>query len=339
MMTENVFAWFWPLLSLLLAIALAWSLRRQHKLLQTLRPITKTRVQKAEVEDALRAAHALQSAEGGWTPEQLAEALGISDMLAEEIAMALDSLDWAEKRGAGRFCLTNAGLRRTAELVRAHRLLELYLADRQGMALESVHAEAHRQEHQLGPQELEQLDAELGYPAWDPHGHAIPSAGQDVPEAAGQALSDAAVPGSRLRIVRLDDEPTELLSQLVVLGLEPGTVAKVSNLDRDLVQLELNGAIVPLSFEAASHIYVVPAPAEVVPLGELAVGSRAQVIELAGEGKLQRRMLSMGFVPGAGVEVIRQAPLGDPLQYRVKSANVALRRTEANTLMVKELET
>jgi ferrous iron transport protein A len=72
-------------------------------------------------------------------------------------------------------------------------------------------------------------------------------------------------------------------------------------------------------------------------MGKLAVGSRAQVVELTGSGKLQRRMLSMGFVPGAEVTVIRKAPLGDPLQYRVKKANIALRQDEANTLLVKEL--
>jgi ferrous iron transport protein A len=48
-------------------------------------------------------------------------------------------------------------------------------------------------------------------------------------------------------------------------------------------------------------------------------------------------MLSMGFVPGAEVTVIRQSPLGDPLQYRVKKANIALRRDEANTLLVQQL--
>jgi Fe2+ transport system protein FeoA len=223
------------------------------------------------------------------------------------------------------------------ELIRAHRLWERYLVDREGMPLDAVHTEAHYREHETTPEELEELDAELGYPAWDPHGHAIPASGYRVPSPAGQSLLEVAIPGSRLRVVRLDDEPVALLTQLVALGLEPGAEIDVSTLQSKILWLEVAENVVPLSYDAATHVFVVPAPVRPVPMGELAVGSRAQVVELTGRGNLQRRMLSMGFVPGAEVTVIREAPLGDPLQYRVKNANVALRRDEANTLLVREL--
>jgi ferrous iron transport protein A len=49
-------------------------------------------------------------------------------------------------------------------------------------------------------------------------------------------------------------------------------------------------------------------------------------------------MLDMGFVPGAAVSVLRQAPLGDPVEYGIKGAAVALRRAEASTILVEELE-
>jgi ferrous iron transport protein A len=48
-------------------------------------------------------------------------------------------------------------------------------------------------------------------------------------------------------------------------------------------------------------------------------------------------MLDMGFVPGAEVTVIREAPLGDPIEYRIKGTAVALRRKDADTVLVEEL--
>jgi Fe2+ transport system protein FeoA len=234
--------------------------------------------------------------------------------------------------------LTETGKARAVELIRAHRLWERYLVDRKGMSLDAVHAEAHHREHETTPEELEELDAELGYPAWDPHGHTIPASGSRVPSPAGQPLLELAIPGSMLRVVRLDDEPVALLTQLLALGLEPGVEIQVVTLESDLLRLRLGQDTVPLSYEAAGHVFAVPAPARPVLMGELTVGSRARVVELTGSGKLQRRMLSMGFVPGAEVTVIRQSPLGDPRQYRVKKANIALRRDEANTLLVQQLE-
>jgi len=289
------------------------------------------------MEHALKAAYALQDEGRAWHSVELARSLGFPDALAENIAQALIASGWAEESEPGSMRLTETGEARAVELIRAHRLWELYLVDREGMSLDAVHTEAHRREHEITPEELEKLDTELGYPAWDPHGHVIPASGSRVPSPAGRSLLEVAVPGSRLRIVSLDDEPMELLTQLVALGLKPGIDVEILSLESNLLRLRLDENVVPLSYAAAGHVFVVPATARPVPMGTLAVGSRAQIVELVGSGKLQRRMLSMGFVPGAEVTVIRQAPLGDPLQYRVKKANIALRRDEANTLLVKEL--
>jgi ferrous iron transport protein A len=149
-------------------------------------------------------------------------------------------------------------------------------------------------------------------------------------------LLEEGTPGSWLRIVCLDDEPAALLAQLVALGLKPGVNVEVLERKHDL-RLRLHGNVVPLAGAAARHVFVVPAPALPVPLGELPDGSRARVAEVQGGGKHQRRMLDMGFVPGAGVAVIRKAPLGDPIEYRIKGTAVALRREDADTVLVEEL--
>jgi Fe2+ transport system protein FeoA/Mn-dependent DtxR family transcriptional regulator len=335
---SNFSRWFWPALSFLLASLWLWTLLRQRRAA----PVARTSApelmhQAVEVEDALKAACALKEAGEAWDSEELARSVGLPEALAGEAARALVAFGWAEEDVQGGMRLTETGEARARELIRAHRLWERYLVDREGMPLETVHAEAHRREHETTPEELERLDAELGHPAWDPHGHAIPAPGCRVPHLLARPLLEEGTPGSRLRIVCLDDEPAPLLAQLVALGLKPGVDVEVLEREPDLLRLRLDGKVVPLAAAAARHVSVVPVPALPVPLGELPVGSRARVAEVRGVGKHQRRMLDMGFVPGAGVAVIRKAPLGDPIEYRIKGTAVALRREDADTVLVGEL--
>ena len=77
------------------------------------------------------------------------------------------------------------------------------------------------------------------------------------------------------------------------------------------------------SFEAAT-----------VSLDRLSVGARARVISVRGAGAVARRLMEMGVVPGAPVRVIKSAPLGDPLEVRVRNYHLALRRSEAQTISV-----
>jgi ferrous iron transport protein A len=158
-----------------------------------------------------------------------------------------------------------------------------------------------------------------------------------VPSPLGRSLLEEGTPGNRLRIVCLDDEQSALLAQLVAMGLKPGTDVEVLVQEPDLLRVRLGGTVVPLATAAARHVSVMPAPALPVPLGELPIGSRARVAEVQGGGKHQRRLLDMGFVPGAEVTVTREAPLGDPVEYRVKGTAVALRREDADTVLAEEL--
>jgi ferrous iron transport protein A len=77
------------------------------------------------------------------------------------------------------------------------------------------------------------------------------------------------------------------------------------------------------SFEAAA-----------VSLDRLRVGARARVTSVKGEGAVARRLMEMGVVPGAPVRVVKCAPLGDPLEVRVRNYHLALRRSEARTISV-----
>jgi len=335
---SNLFHWFWPALSFLLAVLWFWTvlrLRRKASAVQT--SVLRLTYRAVEAEDVLKMAYTLQEAGHTMDLKELTRSVGLPGVLAGEIAGALVASEWAEEDAQGIMRLTKTGKARARELIRAHRLWERYLVDRKGMPLEAIHAEADRREHDMTPQEIKNLDDELEYPAWDPHGHAIPAPGRQVPSPQGQRLSEAGAQGSRLRILFLDDEPASLLAQLIALGLKPGEDIEVLDRQIDVLQLRLNGNVIPLAMAAAKHVSVMPAPALPVQLDEMPVGSRVRVVEIEGKGKHQRRMLDMGFVPGAVVTVIRKAPLGDPTEYRIKGTAVALRQSDAGSILVEEL--
>ena len=71
-----------------------------------------------------------------------------------------------------------------------------------------------------------------------------------------------------------------------------------------------------------------------VSLDALEAGRHARVTAVRGEGAVARRLMEMGVVPGAPVRVIKAAPLGDPLEVRVRNYHLALRRSEAQTVSV-----
>ncbi|MFK4144874.1 ferrous iron transport protein A [Streptomyces sp. NPDC004065] len=78
------------------------------------------------------------------------------------------------------------------------------------------------------------------------------------------------------------------------------------------------------------------APPGAVALADLAPGARAVVAAVAADGtpSVARRLGDLGFTPGAEVEVVRRAPLRDPVVYRVKDYEVCLRRAEAARVRV-----
>jgi len=69
-------------------------------------------------------------------------------------------------------------------------------------------------------------------------------------------------------------------------------------------------------------------------LARLPAGTRARVVAINGSGAIARRLMEMGVVPGAPIRVIKVAPLGDPMEIRVRGYHLALRRTEAETISV-----
>ncbi|HEX3281525.1 MAG TPA: ferrous iron transport protein A [Pyrinomonadaceae bacterium] len=63
-------------------------------------------------------------------------------------------------------------------------------------------------------------------------------------------------------------------------------------------------------------------------------GTRARVVSISGDGAVALRLMQMGVVPGVSLEVVKSAPLGDPIQVRLRDYDLAMRRVEAQTITV-----
>jgi ferrous iron transport protein B len=75
----------------------------------------------------------------------------------------------------------------------------------------------------------------------------------------------------------------------------------------------------------------------VFPLGRLEIGGSATVVGYSSDVGM-RRFLEMGFVPGTTVTAVRTAPMGDPVQYAVMGSRVAIRRDDADLVMVARVD-
>jgi DtxR family transcriptional regulator, Mn-dependent transcriptional regulator len=181
----------------------------------------------AAVEDYAKAIYALQGRGGGAvSTTALAERLGVTAGSASGMMRKLDEQGLVTHVPYRGVQLTARGTRLALEVLRHHRLLELYLAESLGVPWDRVHDEAEVLEHVLS-EDLEKLiAAKLGNPTHDPHGDPIPSADLVLREEATESLA-ALEPGATGTFVRVSDSDPEMLRYLAQRGIAPGDALRV----------------------------------------------------------------------------------------------------------------
>jgi DtxR family Mn-dependent transcriptional regulator len=174
------------------------------------------------VQDYAKAIYALAQRTGGSvSTSALAERLGVSAASASAMVKRLGALGLARRRPYRGVTLTPAGERVALEVIRHHRLLELYLAEALGMSWDRVHEEAEVLEHAISPELSELIARALGDPTRDPHGDPIPSAEGELHDEPTRALADLE-PGEGGTLVRVSDSDPEMLRYLSRRGISPG---------------------------------------------------------------------------------------------------------------------
>jgi DtxR family Mn-dependent transcriptional regulator len=179
------------------------------------------------VEDYAKAIYALESRCGGAvSTTALAERLDVSAASASGMVRKLDELGLVTHVPYRGVQLTPKGARLALEVLRHHRLLELFLAEQLGVPWDRVHDEAEVLEHVLSEELEELIAAKLGHPTHDPHGDPIPTRELELEELPTERLCDLA-PGAAGRLTRVSDSDPAMLRYLDERGIRPGDVFEV----------------------------------------------------------------------------------------------------------------
>jgi DtxR family Mn-dependent transcriptional regulator len=179
------------------------------------------------IEDYAKAIYALERR--GSDPvstNAIAERLGVTPASASGMVKRLGELGLVEHRPYHGVSLTESGERVALEVMRHHRLLELYLVESLGVPWDRVHQEAEVLEHVLS-EELEELIAvKLGNPTHDPHGDPIPTRELTIEEGPTESLQELG-PGTAGRFTRISDSDPDMLRFLADRGIAPGDAFEV----------------------------------------------------------------------------------------------------------------
>jgi DtxR family Mn-dependent transcriptional regulator len=156
----------------------------------------------------------------------LAERLGVTPGSVSAMVKKLDDADLVTHTPYRGVRLTAAGRRTALEVIRHHRLLELFLAEVLEMPWDRVHQEAEVLEHVLSSELEEIIAAKLGHPTHDPHGDPIPTPDFEIEERETRSLADLK-PGDTGKFVRVSDSDSAMLRYLGERGVTPGAQLEV----------------------------------------------------------------------------------------------------------------
>jgi DtxR family transcriptional regulator, Mn-dependent transcriptional regulator len=177
-------------------------------------------------QDYLKALYQLHGDQRPVPTRELAQRLGISSPSVSEMVTRLSSQGLVEHDRYRGQQLTREGRKVAVELVRHHRLLEMFLVQVLGYSWDEVHDEAERLEHVISERMEQRIFELLGRPELDPHGHAIPTLAGKVRPLSDRPLSECQV-GEKVVVQGVSDEDPSRLRELERRGLVPGTRIEV----------------------------------------------------------------------------------------------------------------
>jgi DtxR family Mn-dependent transcriptional regulator len=172
------------------------------------------------IEDYLKAIHFLHLSEKKVSTSAIAERLDVAQASVTGMIKKLAEMKLVEHSPYHGVELTAAGEKIALEIIRHHRLLELYLAEAMGYTWDKVHDEAEKLEHVISEEFEDKIDEFLGRPTVDPHGAPIPTKDGQLPKVDCFALSEAE-PGDRVVVRMVPGRDAEKLRYLGKIGLFP----------------------------------------------------------------------------------------------------------------------
>lgn len=181
----------------------------------------------ASKEDYLKAIYVLAD-EGTVSTNALAERVQAKPASVSGMLKQLAELGWVDHTAYKGVSLTAAGRSIAVDVVRRHRLWEVFLVERLGFGWDEVHELAEQLEHIEHAELMNRLDAHLGHPAFDPHGDPIPQADGSVVDSRRLVTADTLRTGQAATVKGVVDSGDAFLRHLDALGIGLGTAFVVS---------------------------------------------------------------------------------------------------------------
>ena len=210
------------------------------------------------LEDYLKVIYVLETDGEKATTTAIAQALDVSNASVTNMLKKLAGMNLIVHESYKGAELSPAGKKVALEILRHHRLLELYLKEVMGYSWDEVHDEAEKLEHHISEQFEDRIAELLNHPTHDPHGDPIPTKDGVMPEKATLALNEAEI--NTLYIVgRVRDQNPELLRYLEQQGVLPGvelTIIEKAPFDGP-INLKIDGELISLGFTIAQNIFLI----------------------------------------------------------------------------------
>ena len=207
------------------------------------------------VEDYLKTIFEIEREQGKVATTVLSERLGVAPASVTGMVKKLAEMNLVEHERYQGVTLTPAGRKIALEVIRHHRLVELYLAEALGVPWDRVHDEAEKWEHILSEDLEDRIDALLGHPTTDPHGAPIPTRDGQMARTSPDRLLDL-LPGQAAIIDEVSDHDPDLLRRLGDLGLFPATAVTITGRDAAGLTLLAGETERLVSNEMAGYIFV-----------------------------------------------------------------------------------
>jgi len=295
----------------------------------------------------------------------LAHSLSISPVSVNEMCRKMQAqnlIDYQPYKGAR---LTAEGEKEALQVLRRHRLWEVFLVEKLHFSLEEAHELADDLEHATSPELADRLDAFLDHQTVNP-------ARKKIPTGDGINKNHFTVPLSTLSIGErghcvLDNVDVSILDYLFNVGIHKGGEIKVIGKTDEMLLLMVGEKYISLGRQISDVLKVYKrgmnngfvrsqqnieeGSANMTEenkkmnqqntikinqstLDKLKVGEKGTVVSVGGKGQIKQRMMDMGLVPGSEVTVVRVAPLGDPIEVSLKGYNLSLRKSEAKDILI-----
>ncbi|WP_164975268.1 metal-dependent transcriptional regulator [Lutibacter sp. HS1-25] len=242
--------------------------------------------------------------------------------------------------------LTSEGKEIALNIVRSHRIWEVFLVDKLNYNWDEVHDLAEQLEHIKSTTLIDKLDKLLGFPKHDPHGDPIPTEAGEIEPINGKPIPNFKE-GTIGRIIHIEDEPEIIYKQILAEDLHIGSQLHIVENNEKRVVFHSEGEEYVLAPIVANNITITELLKEEFSeeksfrLSNLKNGEEAKIIGISREcrGEIRRRLLDLGFVINTKITVDLTSPMNNPRAYLVRDTSIAIRNEQAKFILIEKIKT